>query len=97
MNLNKFTEKAQEAVITAQNLATESSHAEITPELLIEAGITSKRKVSEGAGIAVLGKGDLTKALKITAHRVTKGAREKIEKAGGTITIVGAAAEQPTE
>ena len=71
--------------------------AEITPELLIESGITSKRRVSEGAGIAVLGKGELTKALKITAHRVTKGAREKIEKAGGSITIVGAAAEQPAE
>src|SRR5918996_3433572 len=32
MNINKFTEKAQEAVITAQNLATELNHSEITPE-----------------------------------------------------------------
>ncbi|HTM03797.1 MAG TPA: ATP-dependent chaperone ClpB [Vicinamibacterales bacterium] len=37
MNLNKFTEKAQEAVLTAQNLATEASHAEITPEHLLVA------------------------------------------------------------
>jgi ATP-dependent Clp protease ATP-binding subunit ClpB len=37
MNLNKFTEKAQEAVVTAQNLATETSHAEITPEHLLVA------------------------------------------------------------
>ena len=35
MNLNKFTEKAQEAVITAQNLATEQNHAEVTPEHLL--------------------------------------------------------------
>ena len=35
MNLNKFTEKAQEAVLTAQNLATELTHAEITPEHLL--------------------------------------------------------------
>src|SRR5687768_4391800 len=35
MNLNKFTEKAQEAVMTAQNLATEFTHAEITPEHLL--------------------------------------------------------------
>jgi ATP-dependent Clp protease ATP-binding subunit ClpB len=35
MNLNKFTEKAQEAVITAQNLATELNHAEVTPEHLL--------------------------------------------------------------
>jgi len=37
MNLNKFTEKAQEAVMTAQNLASEATHAEITPEHLLVA------------------------------------------------------------
>ena len=37
MNLNKFTEKAQESVITAQNLATELNHAEVTPEHLLVA------------------------------------------------------------
>src|SRR5262245_43589838 len=37
MNLNKFTEKAQEAVITAQNLATELTHSEIVPEHLLVA------------------------------------------------------------
>jgi ATP-dependent Clp protease ATP-binding subunit ClpB len=35
MNINKFTEKAQEAVITAQSLATELNHSEITPEHLL--------------------------------------------------------------
>jgi ATP-dependent Clp protease ATP-binding subunit ClpB len=37
MNLNKFTEKAQEAVMTAQNLATEVNNAEIVPEHLLVA------------------------------------------------------------
>jgi ATP-dependent Clp protease ATP-binding subunit ClpB len=37
MNLNKFTEKAQEAVVTAQNLASENNHAEVTPEHLLVA------------------------------------------------------------
>ncbi len=37
MNLNKFTEKAQEAVMTAQNLATELNHSEIVPEHLLVA------------------------------------------------------------
>jgi large subunit ribosomal protein L15 len=64
---------------------------EITPDALVEAGICSKRDVSASAGVVVMGKGDLTKAFKISAHRVTKGAREKIEKAGGSVTIVGAA------
>jgi ATP-dependent Clp protease ATP-binding subunit ClpB len=35
MNINKFTEKAQEAVITAQNLATELNHSEVAPEHLL--------------------------------------------------------------
>src|SRR6187455_2961687 len=37
MNLNKFTEKAQEAVMTAQNLASEFNHSEIVPEHLLVA------------------------------------------------------------
>src|SRR5690348_2060713 len=37
MNLNKFTEKAQEAVMTAQNLASEQNHAEVTPEHVLVA------------------------------------------------------------
>jgi ATP-dependent Clp protease ATP-binding subunit ClpB len=37
MNINKFTEKAQEAVVTAQNLATELHHAEVVPEHLLVA------------------------------------------------------------
>ncbi len=35
MNINKFTEKAQEAIIAAQSLATELNHSEITPEHLL--------------------------------------------------------------
>src|SRR5678815_5760223 len=37
MNLNKLTEKAQEAVMTAQNLASEFNHSEIVPEHLLVA------------------------------------------------------------
>ena len=35
--------------------------------------------------MVVLGNGELTKALRVSAHRFTR-AREKIEKAGGTVT-----------
>src|SRR5437867_10152712 len=35
MNINKFTEKAQEAMVGAQNLATELAQSEITPEHLL--------------------------------------------------------------
>src|SRR5687768_7961371 len=37
MNLNKYTEKAQEAIIAAQNLASEQNHSEVTPEHLLVA------------------------------------------------------------
>jgi len=35
MNINKLTEKAQEAIIGSQNVATEQNHAEVTPEHLL--------------------------------------------------------------
>jgi large subunit ribosomal protein L15 len=54
---------------------------EITPEILHERGLIKKAKHD----LVVLGNGDFTKALKISAHRFTKGARAKIEKAGGTM------------
>ena len=31
----------------------------------------------------------MTKALKVSAHRFTKSAKEKIEKAGGAVTVIG--------
>ncbi len=35
MNINRLTQKAQEAVVTAQNLAAEHNHSEVTPEHLL--------------------------------------------------------------
>jgi large subunit ribosomal protein L15 len=59
---------------------------EITPEVLHKRGIIKKAKHD----IVVLGNGEVTKALKVSAHRFTKSAREKIEKAGGTASVIGA-------
>lgn len=39
-------------------------------------------------GVKILGDGEITKALTIHAHKFTKGAREKIEKAGGTCVVI---------
>ncbi len=38
--------------------------------------------------LKVLGDGELTKSLKIFAHRFSASAKEKIEKAGGQITVL---------
>ena len=52
---------------------------EITPEILHKRGLIKKAKHD----LVILGNGDLSKSLNISAHRFTKAAREKIEKAGG--------------
>lgn len=38
-------------------------------------------------GIKILGTGEITKSLALTVDRVSASAREKIEKAGGSITL----------
>jgi large subunit ribosomal protein L15 len=56
--------------------------AEVTPETL--KGKRLIRKVS--VDVKVLGVGELTKALSVSAHGFSKTAKEKIEAAGGTVT-----------
>src|SRR5678815_1453501 len=52
MNLNRYTEKAQEAIVAAQQVADRSGHAEMLPEHLLQALIEQ----SDGIVPAVLGK-----------------------------------------
>ena len=59
----------------------------ITPETMHERGVIAKGK----RDVVVLGTGDVTKALTVSAHRFTKGARQKIEGAGGTATVIESA------
>jgi large subunit ribosomal protein L15 len=54
---------------------------EITPEVLRKAGMVSSKK----SLVKVLGQGELKKALTVHAHRFSKSAQEKIEKAGGKV------------
>jgi large subunit ribosomal protein L15 len=55
---------------------------EITPESLASAGLIRNTRYD----LKILGEGELTKKLTVSAHNFSKTAREKIEKAGGTIT-----------
>src|SRR5271157_1388470 len=60
---------------------------------ITELGLDDYRKLglssSKGALIKVLGSGELTTAMTITAHKFSKSAVEKIEKAGGKAVVVG--------
>jgi large subunit ribosomal protein L15 len=58
---------------------------EITPEVLHERGLIKKAKHD----VVVLGNGEVSKALRVSAHRFTKSARQKIEQAGGAVVEIG--------
>ena len=51
-------------------------------------GLVSSRK----ALVKILGSGELTSAITVHAHRFSKSAAEKIEKAGGKAVVAGASA-----
>lgn len=57
---------------------------EVTPEALHERGLIKKAR----RDVVVLGTGELSKSLRVSAHRFTKSAREKIERAGGAVTVI---------
>jgi large subunit ribosomal protein L15 len=56
----------------------------VTLELLVERGLIKNTKVD----VKVLGSGELTKRLSVTAHRFSAAARDKITAAGGTVTAL---------
>jgi large subunit ribosomal protein L15 len=59
----------------------------VTPELMAQKGMIRESHLRTRYGVAVLGRGQVTKALNVTAHRFSRGAREKIEQAGGAATV----------
>lgn len=58
--------------------------AEVTPQALFEANVIR----DADKPVAVLGRGDLSKKLTVSAHRFTKSAQEKIANAGGATSII---------
>ena len=58
----------------------------VSPETLKEANLIRYKENP----VVILGRGDLDVALKFQVHRVTKGARKKIEAAGGKIELIQA-------
>jgi len=58
-----------------------------SPGRLLEMGVIKKL----GAGLKVLGSGDLTRKIAVEAHVFSKSALEKIQKAGGTGQVIESA------
>jgi large subunit ribosomal protein L15 len=57
---------------------------DVTLEALVEKGVIKNTKID----VKVLGSGELTKKLTVTAHRFSGTAREKIEAAGGKVVAL---------
>ena len=62
----------------------ESGQSEWTLESLVAKGLVNKRN----GLVKVLGNGELTAAVTVHAHKFSKSAQEKIEKAGGKAVLV---------
>jgi len=60
-----------------------------TVDRLVELGVVKKL----GEGLKVLGAGELTRKITVEAHQFSKSALDKIQKAGGTAQVIGAASE----
>ena len=58
--------------------------AEVTPESLVERGLLKNTKTD----VKLLGNGELTKKLTVRVHAISASAREKVEKAGGTVALL---------
>ena len=79
---NIFAKKYTEINVSALNKFEDGTVVDAT--LLKEAGVISKTL----DGVVVLGRGELTKKVTVKVARVTKGAAEKIEKAGGKVEVI---------
>ena len=63
---------------------TQLAASSVTPESLIEAGLVRK-----GSFVKVLARGEITTAVTVTAHAVSKSAEAAIVAAGGSVTVLG--------
>ena len=71
------------AIVNVSDLSAFEAGAVVNEQLLRESNLIR----GHFAGIKILGDGELKHGLKVEADKVSATAREKIEKAGGTITL----------
>ena len=77
--------KKKFSTINVSDLAKFEKGSKVGPKELVDSGVI--RKVAKH-GLRVLGDGEVDRPLHVSAHHFTKGAREKITKAGGTVEVI---------
>ena len=70
--------------VNLDQLAKFPAGSEITPGSLTEAQLLRK----PANPVVILGRGELKIALKLNVHRITAGAKAKVEAAGGSVEII---------
>jgi large subunit ribosomal protein L15 len=79
-NIRKITYKP----VNLGSLVSFKAGSEIGPSQLFASGLIKKANDP----IVILGDGEIKVALSVSAHRFSKSAREKIEAAGGTASVI---------
>ena len=80
LNINR----KEYAIVNLDQLNAFEDGAEVTPVVLIEAGIVKAEK----SGIKILGNGELTKKLTVKAAKFSKSAEEAITAKGGSVEVI---------
>ncbi|QDT64592.1 50S ribosomal protein L15 [Calycomorphotria hydatis] len=90
----RFSKKV--AAVNVGALEALENGTEVTPDVLVKHGMTNGKFDI----VKILGDGELTKKLTVSAHRFSKTAEEKITKAGGTVQVIelpGSTADDTTD
>ena len=74
------------AEVNLENLSEFPANTEITPDMLLEAGIINDLKKP----VKILGRGEVTVPLTVKVHKISASAQEKIEGAGGSVIFIQA-------
>jgi large subunit ribosomal protein L15 len=70
--------------VNLDQLAGFPAGSEVTPDTLAESRLLREPK----RPVVILARGEVTVALKVRVHRISKGAQAKIEAAGGSVEVI---------
>ena len=81
---NNYNYRTSYAVVNVGEIASlDASISEVTTEVLVANGLIR----AAGKALKVLGDGEISRALKVTAAKFSESAKAKIEKAGGQAVV----------
>jgi large subunit ribosomal protein L15 len=81
---NNYEFRTEYAVVNVGDFARlDAGVTEVNAAALVAAGLIR----DDGAALKILGDGELTRALKVTATRFSASAKQKIEQAGGSAVV----------